>query len=174
VKVANVAQKEGNPMAEMFLDLEGVEGESQDFQYAGKIEIKAWDWEIENKVHWDQNQGGQSTKTTLSAVQVQKTCDKASIILSQNCTNGKHFPQAIIHCRKNNGDSKLEYVKFTMTDVMISKIHWTGNGDETSLSEVVHLEFAQYVMDYTLQSDLGDPSGTVSTGYNVQTQQKAA
>src|ERR1700740_3718574 len=107
-------------MAEMFLWIDGIQGESTDKDRANWIEIASWSWDTDNKIRWDLNQGGQSTKAHIEKIIIQKSCDQASVTLHRYCLTGKHFKNAQIICRKNDGDSKLEYLTVEMTDVMIS------------------------------------------------------
>ena len=98
-------------MAEMFLKLDGIEGESLDFAHAGEIEIKNWEWHTVNNVKWDVNQGGQSTKVEVKDIDLKKICDKASVTLYQCCVTGKHIKNGKITCRKNDGDQKVERIR---------------------------------------------------------------
>ena len=117
-------------MAEMFLKLDGIEGESLDFAHAGEIEIKNWEWHTENNVKWDVNQGGQSTKVEIKDIDLKKICDKASVTLYQSCVTGKHIKNGKITCRKNDGDQKVEYLIVTLTDIMVTKVDWIGDGED--------------------------------------------
>ena len=157
-------------MAEMFLILDGIEGESLDQKYHGKIEIKNWEWHTKNNVRWDINQGGQSTKVDIQDIDLKKICDKASVTLYQCCVTGKHIKNGKIVCRKNDGDSKVEYLIVTLTDIMITKVDWMGDGQSPSLDENVSLSFAEFRLDYSVQADTGNPAGGKSFGFNVQKQ----
>jgi len=158
-------------MAEMFLKLDGIEGESLDSVHTGEIEIKDWQWDTVNTVKWDINQGGQSTKVDVQHVLLNKSCDKASVTLYQNCVTGKHIKNGTITCRKNDGDQKVEYFILKMTDIMITKVHFEGDGGDQSLRENIGLSFAEFRMDYKLQNDTGNPGGSKSFQFNVQKQQ---
>jgi len=160
-------------MAEMFLKLDGIEGESLDFAHSGEIEIKNWEWHTENHVNWDINQGGQSTKVEIKHIELKKICDKASVTLYQCCVTGRHIKNGTITCRKNDGEQKVEYLIVTLTDIMITKVDWSGEGGAQSLDENVGLSFAEFHLDYKVQNDTGNASGTTSFGFNVQKQQKA-
>jgi type VI secretion system secreted protein Hcp len=157
-------------MAEMFLKLDGIEGESLDFAHAGEIEIKNWEWHTVNNVKWDVNQGGQSTKVEVKDIDLKKICDKASVTLYQCCVTRKHIKNGKIVCRKNDGDSKVEYLIVTLTDIMITKVDWMGDGQSPSLDENVSLSFAEFRLDYSVQADSGNPAGGKSFGFNVQKQ----
>src|ERR1700746_609319 len=128
-------------MAEMFLKLDGIEGESLDsatpVPHANEIEIKSWQWVTKNKVRWDVNQGGQSTKVEVDEIQLEKSCDRASVSLYQCCVTGKHIKNGTITCRKNDGEQKVEYLVVKLKDVMISNVSWSGQGDDQALKENV-------------------------------------
>lgn len=158
-------------MAEMFLKLDDIDGESLDSVHGGEIEIINWQWENTNVVKWDINQGGQSTRVNVGELTVTKFCDKASVTLQQNCVTGKHIKNGTITCRKNDGDQKVEYLVVKLTDIMISKVHWDGDGSDQQLKEQIGLSFAQFRIDYKLQNDTGSPSGAKSYQFNVQKQQ---
>lgn len=157
-------------MAEMFLKLEGIDGESLDEVHRGEIEIINWGWENTNTVKWDQNQGGQSTFVKVGELTVTKFCDKASPTLQQSCVTGKHIKRGIITCRKNDGEQKVEYLVVKLTDIMISKVHWEGDGGDQSLKEQIGISFAEFRIDYKLQNDMGNAGGMLGFGFNVQKQ----
>jgi type VI secretion system secreted protein Hcp len=157
-------------MAEMFLKLDGIDGESLDSVHSGEIEIKGWGWVTTNAVRWDINQGGQSTKVEIKDIELEKICDKASVTLYQNCITGKHIKQGTITCRKNDGESKVEYLVLHLKDIMITKVQFIGDGDAQSLKEAVGLSFAEFRMDYKVQNDTGDAAGAKSFQFNVQRQ----
>jgi type VI secretion system secreted protein Hcp len=158
-------------MAEMFLYLDQIEGESLDLTHKNKIEIKNWQWTTENFVRWDVNQGGQSTRVKIDHIELNKICDKASVTLYQNCVTGKHIKNGKIICRKNDGDTKVEYLIVTLTDIMVTKVNWTGDGDSPSLNETIGLAFAEFRLDYKVQDDSGSAAGGGKMfGFNVQKQ----
>jgi type VI secretion system secreted protein Hcp len=157
-------------MAEMFLKLDGVEGESLDENHKNEIEILSWGWGLDNPSSFALGQGGQSTKVNFSAINLNKICDKASVALFKCCTTGKHIASGKITCRKNDGDSKVEYLTIELTDIMVSNFQWSGNGYDTTLSESVQLVCAEFKQSYKLQQDTGSAGGATDFGFNIQSQ----
>lgn len=51
----------------------------------------------------------------------------ASPTLSLHCATGKHYDKVTLSCRKAGG-SQTEYMKFTMTDVLVSSYQVNGDG----------------------------------------------
>lgn len=157
-------------MAEMFLKLDGIDGESLDDAHTGEIEIKQWSWLTENHVRWDVNQGGQSTKVEIHEISLEKICDKASVTLYQNCVTGKHIKSGTITCRKNDGEQKVEYLIVKLTDIMVTNVKFEGE-DGPSLKETVGLQFAKFRMDYKVQNDTGNAAGGAkSYEFDIQRQ----
>jgi type VI secretion system secreted protein Hcp len=157
-------------MAEMFLKLEGVDGESSDTAHPNEIEINSWGWGVDNPASFKVGQGGQSTQANFSAIHINKICDKASVALFKACTTGKHIPSGKITCRKLDGDSKVEYLVIDLTDLMVSNVSWSGSGSEQILHETVSLVFSEFKQAYKLQQDTGDAGGATEFGFDIQSQ----
>jgi type VI secretion system secreted protein Hcp len=158
-------------MAEMFLQLDDIKGESLDNEHHEEIEITLWGWTTTNTVRWDINQGGQSTRIDIKDIELEKICDKATVTLYQNCVTGKHIKHGKITCRKNDGEQKVEYLVVHLKDIMVTKVSFTGDGSSQSLKENVCLSFAEFRMDYKLQNDSGSAAGGVKGfEFNVQKQ----
>src|SRR6266700_2264561 len=120
-------------MAEMFLKLHDVDGESIDDTHHDEIEIKSWSWTNTAKVNWEWNQGGQATKVDVQGITLDKLVDKATVTLYQNCVTGKHIPSAMITCRKNDGEQKFEYLHIELKDVMVKYVVYTGDGENQAI-----------------------------------------
>jgi len=61
-----------------------------------------------------------------------------------------------------------------MTDVMISKVAWTGQGGEQTLGENIEISFAEFKIRYQLQADSGDAvQAGLDWGFNIQKQMTA-
>ncbi len=158
-------------MAEMFLKIDGIQGETLDTYRPGEIEIQTWTWDAGlNPVRWDLNQGGQSTRANTDKIVVTKVCDQASVALYQYCVTGKHFKNARIICRKNDGEEKINYLTIEMEDVMIQEVNWSGQGESPTLTETIELAFADFTVRYKKQRDSGAADGDVHFGFNIQTQ----
>jgi type VI protein secretion system component Hcp len=90
--------------------------------------------------------------------------------LHQCCVTGRHIKSGKITCRKNDGDRKFTYLVVDLTDIMLSKFEWQGDGGEASLKEYVQLSFAKYNISYKLQNDTGTASGSADFEFDIQRQ----
>ena len=156
-------------MAEMFLKLHEVDGESIDKTHHESIEIKDWGWTTTAEVKWQWNQGGQATKVDVQGIKITKICDKASVVLLKNLVTGKHIAWGKITCRKNDGEEKFEYCIIEMKDVMVQNVTFTGQGDNP-VEESVTLAFAEFSLNYNIQKDSGQIGGGKHFDFHIQKQ----
>jgi type VI secretion system secreted protein Hcp len=70
------------------------------------------------------------------------------------CCNGRHLEEAVLTVRKA-GEKPLEYLKLTMTQVMVTAVSTGGSGGEDRLTENVTLNFAKVKCEYFMQSKTG-------------------
>jgi type VI secretion system secreted protein Hcp len=153
----------------MYLKLDGLDGESLDEDHKNWIEIESFHWGVDNPSSFAQGQGGQSTQAHIASMDIVKRCDKSSVILKKNCTTGKHIASGTVSCMKLDGDSRVEYLKIDLTDIMVSNFQWTGSGGDVQMGESVSLVFAEYKSSFKLQQNTGGGGGSVEHSYNVQT-----
>jgi len=154
----------------IYLKLDGIDGESIDETHPGWIELDSFKWAVHNDASFAIGQGGQATQGHIDKISVDKVCDKASITLFKNCTTGKHIASGIISCLKLDGDSRVEYLKIDLTDIIVAKVDWSGAGADALIKESVELDFAEFQKVFTLQEDKGGPSGgVIEFAYNRQT-----
>ena len=66
------------------------------------------------------------------------------------CASGRHFPSAILTCRKAGGSS-LEFLKIKLTDVLISSYQTGGHTSDDSPEDQFSLNFVKIDFLYTVQ-----------------------
>jgi type VI secretion system secreted protein Hcp len=152
----------------IYLKLEGIDGESIDETHQAWIELNTFTWGVEAKATFEIGQGGQAKQSHINAISAEKSCDKATVILWKNCTTGRHIPRGTISCMKLDGETRVQYLKIDLTDIMVKAVNWKG-ASEDILSETFDLVFAEFKQTYTLQRDLGGAGGGREFGYNIQT-----
>jgi type VI secretion system secreted protein Hcp len=152
-----------------FLKLEGIEGESQDSDHSGQIDVLSFSESILNAGTYDAGTGGNTGKAVYSDVNFTKYVDKSSPTLRQYCGLGTQINTATLSCNKQAGDKKVEYWKITMHNVVITSIQSSGSGgSQDPIPESLSFNFAGIEFDYTQQSNTGDAMGTTHFGRDVQ------
>jgi type VI secretion system secreted protein Hcp len=152
---------------DMFLKIEGVEGEAQDKDHGKEIDVLAWSWGSSQSATTHMGGGGGSGKVSVQDLSITKHVDKSTPVLLKSCANGKHFKEAVLTVRKA-GETPLEYVKLTMKEVLISSVSSGGSGGEDRLTENISLNFAEYKYEYQPQkADGSKEGGPVEATWNI-------
>lgn len=149
---------------DMFLKLEGLDGESRDAKHAGEIDILSWSWGLSNSGSAHVGGGAGAGKVNVQDISITKWIDKATPDLMSACCDGRHFTKAILTVRKA-GEKPLEYLIITMEEVLITSISTGGSGGEDRLTENVSLNFAKVGTNYQEQ----DPKGAAKGGPKTMT-----
>ena len=151
---------------DMFLKITGVEGESKDDKHGKEIDVLAWSWGVSNSGTFHTGTGGGAGKANVQDISLTKYYDKASPNLQLACCTGKHYDEAILTVRKA-GDDPLEYIKITMTNVLVTSVSTGGSGGEDRLTENLTLNFAKVKSQYWLQSAKGGSEKGPEMTYDV-------
>lgn len=156
---------------DMFLKCAELPGEAVDSVYKGSIDVLAWSWGMSQSGTTHAGPGGGAGKVNVQDISLTKYVDKASAKLQLFCCNGKHIPTALLVVRKA-GTNPLEYIKITMSDILISSVSTGGSGGEDRLTENVSLNFATVKFEYTPQKQ--DGSGDTPVPYTWKIAQNVA
>jgi len=158
---------------DMFLELEGVKGETVDHKMKSKnaMDILAWSWGLSNTGTFHHGAGGGAGKANFQDLSITKYIDLASPNLMLFCANGKHMKEGTLTVRKA-GENPLEYLKIKLTKVMVSSYSTGGSGGEERLTENVTLNFAQVKVEYAAQDEKGGKAGTNDFGWDIAGNEK--
>ena len=157
---------------DIFLKLDGIEGESQDAVHKNEIDVSSWTWQIFHEANMHQGSGGGSGKATVKDLSFVHTVDRASPNFMKFCLTGKHIPEAKLTVRKAGG-SPLEYLKITMNDVVITNVQPSASSSDESVQEQISLSFAKVKQEYTVQNQQGGSGGAVTAGYDIKLNKEA-
>ncbi|MBL0419613.1 type VI secretion system tube protein Hcp [Ramlibacter sp. AW1] len=152
---------------DMFLKIEGIEGESADKDHSKSIDVLAWSWGLSNSGSAHVGGGSGAGKVNVQDLSFTKYIDKASTALMLHASNGKHVDKATLTVRKAGGDKPVEYLKIIMEQVMVTSLSTGGSGGEDRLTENVTLNFAKVKVEYNPQSKAGAGSGATTYGWDI-------
>ncbi len=147
---------------DVFLKVEGVDGESQDDAHAGEIDVLSWNWGLSQTGTMHMGGGGGTGKVNIQDLTVTKYIDKSSPNLMKMCCNGSQFKEVLLTCRKA-GKNPLEYVIIKLNDVIITSLTAGGSSGDERLIETVGFNFATVQFDYQPQKRDGSPDGGAIT-----------
>src|SRR5688572_23608307 len=150
---------------DMFLELDGFAGETVDVAFKPKkaIDLRGFNWGLSNTGTFHHGSGGGSGKANFQDISVVKFTDKATADLMLVCANGKHIAKGVLTCRKA-GEKPLEYMKITMTEVLVSSYTTGSAADDERHTETVTLNFAKVKVEYFMQNASGskEPGGEMA------------
>jgi len=149
----------------MFLKLDGVEGESTDDMHAGEIAVLSWSWGLQ-QASASLVGSGAGGKVKVNDLLVTKHVDKASPRLMLACCNGKHFEEALLTVRKA-GETPVEYIKITMKQVFVSSMSIDGTDEQDRPTETIGFSFGEFQSQYTPQKPDGTADATIEMGWNI-------
>jgi type VI secretion system secreted protein Hcp len=143
---------------DMFLKLDGVDGESIDKEYAKCIDILSWTWGMSQTGTTHHGSGGGAGKVAVQDITITKYVDKSSLQLTSNSCSGKHIDKGSIYVRKAGGDKPLTYIEIDMTEIIISSVAIAGTQSDDRIMETISLNFSKFAYTYYIQKD--DGTGT--------------
>lgn len=152
---------------DMFIKIGDLAGESRDKTHAGKTDVLAWSWGVSNSGSAHMGGGAGAGKANVQDLSFTKYVDKSSPALLLACMKGTHYATADLIVRKAGG-TPLEYIKITLSEVLVTSVSTGGSGGEDRLTENVTLNFAKVKFAYQPQkADGSKDGGEIPITYNV-------
>jgi len=153
---------------DVFLKIEGCDGEARDDAHIDEIDVLAWSWGLSQSGSTHSGMGSGSGKVAVQDLNITKYVDKATPNLMKTCCNGTHYPEATLTIRKAGGEAPIEYYILKMYPGIITNISTGGSGGEDRLTENVTLNFGKMEVDYTPQKEDGSADAAIHIGWNIE------
>lgn len=143
---------------DMFLKLDGVDGESTDEKHKNEIQLTSFSWGESNPGSLSSAGGGAGAgKTVAQDFHFTTPSSKASPLLMMGCANGKRFAFATLSVV--SGRFRDVFYKIKLTNVLISSYQTGGaeavNGNDQIPQDQVALNFARIDFEWRSQSPTG-------------------
>lgn len=154
---------------DVYLQIEGIKGESQDDKHKDWIECGAVNWGICQPRSASASTGGGHTaeRAELQEVTFSKEADLSSPILMQTCAMGKTLPKAKFEFMRADGQgTPIKYFEIELDKVLIGAIT-PGIEAGSILAEQVSLKFSKVTWKYTQQKIGGGASGSTVGGWDL-------
>ena len=156
---------------DMFLEIKGVDGQTQDKGHKGKklIDIQGWSFGCSNSGNLHTGTGG-SGKVSYTDIQINKPMCSASSKLLQHCNTGKVLDSAVIRVRKAIGEKPVEYFTLNMNSVIVKSLGYGASGGADGVSESLTLHFKNYELDFVpVDLDKGTAGSKQQTTWDIAT-----
>ena len=172
---------------EIFLKLDGIEGESTTKGHEKEIQVLSYDQSIDTALYREGSGGGTGAgKSTFSGVRIRKLLDGASIPIALACASGLHIASAKIAFRRPS--PPLDFYVVTLDDVLVTHVGQCASTDvqaplkfETlgksptgpaALLEEVTLHFDRIRWEYRAMGPKGNALLPISGGWDVNGNRK--
>jgi type VI secretion system secreted protein Hcp len=157
-------------MADTFLKLADIKGESTDSKHKDEIDILSFTQSFINSFDGSVGGGGGTGKVVCGAITMMKNIDKSSPQLLKGVVTGKHFKDATISFVADNRTGATgEYYSIRLTDVLATELTQTDAQDPNRIFEKLVLNAATYEFKYTPLNIKGSPGAAVSFKYDCRT-----
>jgi type VI secretion system secreted protein Hcp len=154
---------------DVYLQIDGIKGESADDKHRDWIEV--------SNVHWDVRQPRSATASTagghtservdMTDILVSKLADLSSPILMQTCAMGKTIPKAKLEFMRADANGQpIKYFEIELENVLIGMVSPSLNAGDI-MKENVALKFSKVKWKYTQQKIGGGSSGNTAGGWDL-------
>lgn len=161
---------------DVYLQIDGVKGESAEETHKGWIECLSVDWAVtQPKSATSSTAGGHTAeRANLSEIGLTKLADLASPILFQLSACGKTLPKAKLEFMRADGDGKpIKYFEIQLENVLISDMA-SSVSEGVVLSESRGLKFSKIKLAYIQQKLGGGTLGSTTGGWDLALNRIAA
>jgi type VI secretion system secreted protein Hcp len=147
---------------DMFLKIDGIDGESSDANHKGEIEIESFSWGASAPGTAGPG-GGRAGRVTMEDFSFTTPVTRASPKLFLACVERRRIKTALLTVRRSGGHQH-DFLKVTMSDVQVSG--WEQAAGAELPMDQVSLSFGKVQIAHTGQRPDGSPGDIVSAGWD--------
>lgn len=151
---------------DIFLKIDGVDGESKGVDHEGEIDVLDWSWGMTQLSSGHVGGGAGHGKVSVQDLVITKHVDKASPILVKFCCTGEHFATAKLTLRKAGG-TPLEYLTLEMERGIVTEVSPGAGANDDHVVETVRLNFETFTYTYTPQEESGAGGADIPWAWDV-------
>jgi type VI secretion system secreted protein Hcp len=152
----------------IFLKIDGVDGESVAKGHTKEIEVISWSWSGGNPASFDMGTGGSLGRVKLDQLRIVKPVDRSSPILWSFLCRHFYPEKAVLTCLKASGENPLDYLTITLRPCIVTGITVEEKGENRPPEETIHLAFAKVCMTYQQQDNKGKKQPATDFEWSVQ------
>lgn len=124
---------------DMFLKVDNINGESQDYAHPAEIDVLDWSWGL--------SKASGTNPVSVTDLSVTKYVDSASPYLMAMCAKGT-MRQTVTLTLRSVGDHPVGFFRIALTKVIVTAVTMGGSCGEHRLIEKIALNFAEMTLTY--------------------------
>jgi type VI secretion system secreted protein Hcp len=152
--------------SDFLLEIDGIEGESQDTKHPKTVEVSSFSWGISQAGSFASGHGGGVGKASFQDLHFTSHVGKASPKLALACATGQHIAKATLFVRKA-GEDPQDYYKVILEDVLVSSYQSAGSSGGDLPSDGFSFNYAKIEFDYSVQDAKGKIAAPIIMKYNL-------
>jgi type VI secretion system secreted protein Hcp len=151
---------------DMFLQVDGVKGESADANHSGFIDIQSLSWGASQAASISGGGAG-AGKVSFSDLTITAPMDSATPTLLKFCSSGKHISKIKVSVCKAGG-TQVEHSTIVLSDVLVTGTQFTGTSGGESMSVNYSFQAAKVEHHYWVQGKDGSKGAETQMGWDVK------
>src|SRR5262245_53284652 len=153
--------------ADCFLKLTGIPGDSTDSVHKNEIEVLSFSSGVTMPLGSRSFSGSApNERASLSDMNITKVVDSSSTALFKAVCAGQHIAEAVLSVNRADGKGgKVEYLKYTMSDVVLSSYQASGSDGSGLPVESFSLNYAKIQVAFTPTDATGAGKGAKMAGW---------
>lgn len=152
------------PDADIFMKIDGIEGESSDDKHKGAIELESFSFGVANP--GSQAVGGAGGgKAAFQSFSFVKRYDRSSPVLFRAAATGEHIKKATLTFRRPGGEGET-FLKYTFSNLLVDDYRHGGSAAAETLDQV-SFDYNKVSVEY--KSPLG---ASIKAGYDLKANKK--
>lgn len=154
--------------SDVYLLIDGINGESNDDRHKGWIEVESVDWGVMQPTNGTMSTAGGHTigRAVFDAIRITKAVDLASPKLMELAAQGKTISKAKLEFFRADGANRIRYYEITLENVLVSSNKKSYGGSGLVVDQFT-LHFARITEKYTQQKIGGGVGGNTSGGWDL-------
>lgn len=154
---------------DVYLQIEGVKGESNDERHKDWIECTSATWSVLQPKSATASTGGGHTaeRCEHGDLVITKLSDLSSPVLLQTCSAGRTVPKVKLEFMRADGQGqRIKYFEVELENVLIGAVVPSIQAGQI-LTEYVSLKYGKVKWKYTQQKVAGGVGGNVAGGWDL-------
>ena len=151
---------------DMFLQVDGVKGESADANHSGFIDIQSISWGASQAASISGGGAG-AGKVSFSDLTITAAMDAATPTLLKFCASGKHISKIKVSICKAGG-TQVEFSTVVLSDVLVTGTQFVGTSGGETMSVNYSFQAAKVEHHYWLQGKDGSKGAETQMGWDVK------
>ena len=150
---------------EIYLKIEGIQGESQDANHKGWIAVTSFLWEATQSV--EMRNMVSSGRVEYKDLEVHCLVDKATPAIMRYLSKGQPIKKVELSvCHASNG--QVEYLRITLEEVLLTRASYQGSGSFDKIGINYQFQAAKVMQQYWEPRSGGGKGAETASGWNIR------